>query len=144
MLLFNLEPNNLTKFYLLSPPPAGRPVCDGGHYGVNGLLTATAPPNAVLLLLLKVLQPVLRSVPLAIRGAGEGGGAGHLTHGAQGVGLLGGRGLVSPGYGGINHSVGTRHHLELFGLTHLTTAEGGHQSSLSIWVFISPHSRCSL
>ena len=98
----------------------------------------------MLLLLLEVLQPVLGPVRLAVRGAGEGGGAGDLTHGAQRVGLLGGRGLVTPGDGGVDHSVGPRHHLELLSLTHLTTAGSSHRSSVSIWVFLSPGPGCSV
>ena len=52
----------------------------------------------------------------------------HLAHSAQGVGLLACSGLVSPGDGGVHHSVGPRHHLELLSLTHLQTTGTGHQS----------------
>ena len=90
---------------------------DSRYHGVYRLLTPAPPTHALLLLLLEVLQPVV-TVSLPVSGAGERGGAGYLTHRAQRVGLLGGGGLVSPGDGSVDHSVGSRHHLELFCLTH--------------------------
>ena len=74
----------------------------------------------MLLLLPEVAEPV-KVAPLCVPGAavstgpGQSGGAGHL---AQGVGLLGGRGLVAPGDWSVDISVWSRHHSELLSLSH--------------------------
>lgn len=61
----------------------------------------------ILHLLSKVTESVVLSPAAAIRGSGQSGGAGNLAHGAQGVGLLRGRGFVTSGDGSVDHSVGS-------------------------------------
>ena len=88
----------------------------GGHDdGVHSLLAAAPPAHAparglALIQLPEVAESVVVAVPRAavrVRGAGERGGAGHLAHRAQRVGLLRGGGLVAPGDWGVHHPVGS-------------------------------------
>ena len=91
------------------------------HHRVHRLLAPAPPPHPYvsLALLSEVAQPVPLPAAAALLGAGgQDGGAAHLAHGAQGVGLLGGGGLVTPGDGRVDHSVRSGHHAQLLTLTH--------------------------